>query len=155
MDVHTLIEVTAKQVFDKTLFRLWQYEVTKYMHGADEKNPNDPRNLTSELFVKQVDTIKKIKDDLSPGALIRSFIEGKPHNIAIYSFNNGLISNEYGTDVPYAHRHEAGTYGMPARPFLAPATKEINKTIIPKLIKGFSKEVINTWQYNLKKEYGK
>ncbi|GIV50591.1 MAG: hypothetical protein KatS3mg038_1112 [Candidatus Kapaibacterium sp.] len=31
---------------------------------------------------------------------------------------------EYGTRVPYAHRHEAGTYGMPRRPYLAPAVDD-------------------------------
>ncbi|GIV52984.1 MAG: hypothetical protein KatS3mg038_3505 [Candidatus Kapaibacterium sp.] len=62
------------------------------------------RNRTSKLYV-------------NTGRLARSFAPFAREGV---SRVRGSVY-EYGTRVPYAHRHEAGTFGMPRRPFLAPA----------------------------------
>lgn len=52
-------------------------------------------------------------------------------------------SAQVGTSIKYAHRHEAGTFGMPKRPFLSPSLEakrqKILDIILDQLIEGYKR----------------
>ena len=161
MDVHALCQQTLKAQYEQQMPRLWLNEIKQFMHGTNEVNPNDPRNKTDLLYVKQVGTVN-LKSGFKPGDLIRSFSIGDQNNIWEILKSDYTWDFKFGSKLPYAAIHEYGgqtgrghAVTMPKRPYLMPATKIMQEKIMPMLAKNFMNEVLKQFNYNLKKEFGK
>jgi phage gpG-like protein len=116
-------------------------DVAEYFYKTEEKVFNaegDP-----EMFLPLSPKYREWKRRHYPGRKImeltgrlKESLTGGPGNAGDTVKTIGKTNAEFGTKVPYAHRHQMGTHGMPQRKIVQ--MTETRKRIITKMIHDWS-----------------